>query len=283
VSDGLGRGIKTKGIVSVRKQPDNSHGCVRLGEVMKVTIGCVTGDVQYFLLRESRRIQLGLPIRALCPVLTRARHLKTASVTDVYWNKLRDADERVWLFRPESRDADVPSIRRYLRLGVKKGGCNRNNFKVRNRQTWYQPQVPWEMDGFLSGTSQFGPWISLNQSATLSVTNTLYCVKFVKHTSRNERAAWALSLFTREFREQYVRRARTYPEGLVKIEPGDLADLTLRCPPDDCKGAYRAYQDAVRLMLKNGRSAAEKVAKKWTASKEGQLRVGTSAARQKRT
>lgn len=206
-------------------------------------------------------------MRALRPVLTRTRQLRTACVTRAYWKKLKMSEERVWLFRPDGNDVNVPAVRRYLRLRVDKGGCNRRNFKVKNRTCWYRPQVPPEVDGFLSGTTQFGPWISLNRFSNLSVTNTLYCVTFGKRMSLDERAAWAMSMFTEEFRQQHVRKARTYPDGLVKIEPGDFAELTLICPPDDCKRAYKAYREAVRLMIRDGRTAAEKVAKQWMMSK----------------
>jgi hypothetical protein len=74
-------------------------------------------------------------------------------------------------------------------------------------------------------------------------------------------------MFTREFHEQYVKKARTYPEGLVKLEPGDLADLTLACPPADTNGAYKAYREAVRVLASEGRLGAERVSREWTGSK----------------
>src|SRR5205807_7451719 len=64
----LKRGWKTNRIVSIPRQVENSQPCARLGEIMRITIGCVTGDAQYFLLRESTRLQLGLPVRVLRPV-----------------------------------------------------------------------------------------------------------------------------------------------------------------------------------------------------------------------
>ena len=261
--DSLGSGRKVKEVVNVYRHAGNSHNRVSLGTIMEITIGCVTGDSRYFLLRESERLRLELPVRVLRPVLTRARHLRAASVTKGYWEKLKASNERVWLFRPETRHVNIPSVRRYLRLRITKGGCHRENFKVQNRKIWYQPNVPGATDGFLSGTSQLGPWISLNHWANVSATNTLYCVKFTRAMSRNERAAWALSLLTKEFREQFLRKTRTYPDGLAKIEPGDLAELTVTCPPYDCKGAYKTYQRAVRLLMRHGRSVAEDLAEQW--------------------
>ena len=235
---------------------------------MKIKIGCVTGDSHYFLIRESKRVQLGLPIRVLRPVLTRTRHLTTALATRTYWKTLREADERVWLFRPHSRHVKVPSVRRYLRLDPKRGGCNRKAYKIKNREHWYRPEVPNKVDGFISGTSQRGPWISLNQYRKLSVTNTLYCVTFTMDMSRDQRAAWAMALLSSRFRQQYVKKVRAYPDGLAKIEPGDFAALRISRPPKDCKGAHKKYQEAVSLLLGEGRSAAEKVVEDWFRSRE---------------
>ena len=259
----FGRDVHRRAIATVSKDIDAGRTNVRLGEVMKITIGCVTGDASYFLLRESERLDLKLPLRVLRPMLTRTRQLRTAFVTEAYWDTLREGNERVWLFRPESRQTRLPAVRRYLRLDPEKGGCNRTNFKVKVRPHWYKPDVPTEIDGFVSGTSQFGPWISLNSCATISATNTLYCVKFVKAQCRDECAAWALSLFTSEFREQYLQKTRSYPDGLAKIEPGDLAALRLVRPPKDCSGAAQKYQEVVSTMLKSGRLAAEAMVRRW--------------------
>jgi hypothetical protein len=263
----LGRRGSTKPIVAIRSRFDWTQPSVRLGKVMKVTIGCVTGDSQYFLLRESQRVRLQLPVSALRPVLTRARHLRTASVTEGYWKKLKTADERIWLFRPAKRHMKVASVRRYLHRRFAQGGCNRRNFKVKQRKVWYRADMPTTVDGFVSGNSGLGPWIALNYYPTLSATNTLYCVKFGEDMSRDEQAAWALSLLTKQFREQYAGKTRTYPDGLLKIEPGDLARLRVVRPPQDCKGAHKKYKEVVSLLLQDGRLAAERLAKKWFESK----------------
>jgi hypothetical protein len=65
-------------------------------DLYSVRIGCVTGDAKFFLLRESDRVRLELPTEALSPVLSRSRHLTAAYVTAKEWQRLRDADDRVW-------------------------------------------------------------------------------------------------------------------------------------------------------------------------------------------
>jgi adenine-specific DNA-methyltransferase len=260
---GIGRTVKCAEVVTSVDSTGENTVCVRLSDVMKIRIGCVTGDVAYFLLRESERIRLHLPVRVLQPVLTRARHLRTAFVTKRFWKKLKDCDERVWLFRPHKRHVHLSSVRRYLRLDPEKGGCKRSNFKIENRTVWYRPELPERVDGLLSGTSTLGPWISVNGYQKMSATNTLYCVTFNERLSREKQAAWALSLLTKDFRKQIATRIRFYPDGLRKIEPGDLLTVMLSPPPADSRGASNVYRQAIRALIERGREAAESVVEDW--------------------
>jgi adenine-specific DNA-methyltransferase len=238
------------------------HSTVKVAEVLSIRIGCVTGDAQYFLLRESDRIRLRLPVRALSPVLTRSRHLKSAVVTRADWKKLKERNERVWLFRPHGKHLSLPSVRKYLRLAAKKGGCSRKNYKVQLRDVWYRPDLPARVEGFLSGSSRAGPWISLRQYERLSATNTLYCVAFNKRVSNDAKSAWSLSFLTGQFRRQLPQVIRRYPDGLEKIEPGDLMNLDVPVPPR-VRGAVRAYDKAIRLLLSKGPAEAQQFVDDW--------------------
>lgn len=241
---------------------ESRHSTVKVAEILSIRIGCVTGDAQYFLLRESDRIRLRLPVRVLTPVLTRSRHLKTAVVTRAVWELLKAQNERVWLFRPHQKHLKLPSVRKYLRLTVKKGGCSKQNYKVQLRDVWYRPDLPSKADGFLSGSSRVGPWISLRQYEQLSATNTLYCVAFNKRLSKYAKSAWSLSLLTAQFRRQLPRVIRRYPDGLEKIEPGDLMNLDVPVPPR-IRGAVRAYHEAIRLLLSKGPTEAQQFVDDW--------------------
>jgi adenine-specific DNA-methyltransferase len=93
-----------------------------LGNVVSIHLGTVTGDSSYFLLSESRRRELRLPISAVRPVLSKAKHLSSPKITAVQWNELKDADERIWLFNPGPRITDNQYVQSYLSFGLD-GGC----------------------------------------------------------------------------------------------------------------------------------------------------------------
>ncbi len=106
----------------------------RVSDVITIRIGAVTGDGRYFLLNEERRTGLGLPVEAMVPILSRASHLNAAEVTRAHWESLRDAGDRVWLFRPPPRLLKHAAVDAYLALAQQDGGCNRKALQVMRRE-----------------------------------------------------------------------------------------------------------------------------------------------------
>src|SRR5262249_9642704 len=115
-----------------RSVTHRSESTTRLGDLLDIHIGAVTGDAQYFLLSESERRDLGLPRACLRPVLSRCRHLQTAIMTKAEWQRLLKRGERVWLFSPPKAYARHPAVRRYLRQGSL-GLCRISGFKIAKR------------------------------------------------------------------------------------------------------------------------------------------------------
>lgn len=216
-------------------------------DLYSVRIGCVTGDAKYFLLRESDRIRLNLPKEALSPVLSRARHLNTAYMTTKDWQRLLDADDRVWLFNPEGRMLRLKAVKEYLEHGEE--NCDLDAYKLRNRDPWYRvPDIRQGVTGFISGMATAGPWICFRSKRYLAATNTLYTLSAKTKMSSEERAAWALSLISSSPRQQFRSIARRYPDGLAKLEPHDLNSLCLPTP-SRTEGASNEYSRAVSLLL----------------------------------
>ena len=80
--------------------------------------------------------------------------------------------------------------------------------------------------------------------------------------NRDERAAWAMWLLTSDAARHLRRIARRYADGLVKFEPGDIAELPIR-RPTRTEGAYGAYGRAVRLLLEGKKGASRREADRW--------------------
>jgi adenine-specific DNA-methyltransferase len=231
---------------------------VTFGSIAEIGLGGVTGDASFFLMNEKKRASLGLPRRALTHVVSKARHLRSALLTKNHWNDLRVSGERIWLFNPTMKLASHPQVRRYLRLEQTEGGCNRQAYKVSIRDTWYRTPMPPVPDAFLSGMSQHGPWLCMNETCKVNATNTLYVVRFL---SRNPKDwyLYALALLTSEARHQLRRIGRRYADGLIKYEPGQLSKIhlpKLRIDADH-KGLYTK---AAAALLSGNAGLAKEIA-----------------------
>jgi hypothetical protein len=227
------------------------------GDLFSVGIGCVTGDVNYFLLTESQRLEHNLPITALRPVVSKARHLTASQVTKPIWERLKRADERIWLFSPDARALRKSAVRAYLKHGEKV--CNLDGYKLRNRDPWYEVPGIRSGIGFMSGMTSVGPWLGLRSMRGLAATNTLYVVTAKKPMGMDEQAAWALSLLSSETRRQVRAQSRCYPDGLTKLEPHDISGFRLLAPKR-IAGSRKTYHQAISLLLAGDEEAATAVA-----------------------
>jgi methylase of polypeptide subunit release factors len=233
-----------------------------VGSVFRIRLGGVTGDARFFLLSDEERRSRGLPVVACRPVISRAHHLSKASVDLDEWRQLRDIGERVWLFDPKPSQLHWQAVAEYLRLAPCEGGCHRGALKVRVRELWFRTPIPRHIDGFMSGMSGWGPWVVFRDMPALAATNTLYVIQFVKRMGRDEQAAWAMWLLTTQASHHLSRIGRRYADGLVKYEPGDVADLPVQRPVR-IKGAYNDYLRAVALLVTGHKVTSRQVADSW--------------------
>lgn len=238
------------------------EGQITFGEIAQVRVGAVTGDVHYFLLNEARRVELGLPLSAVRPVLSKAQHIGVSEIDDDAWSDLLTQGERVWLFYPPDTDLAQPAVRAYLDLPEGDGGPRRGAFKIKERDPWYHVLIPRSFDGFVTGMSQKRPWVALNRKSRLTITNTLYGVRFPTVTNPDDQAAWCLSMLSSTTAESRAGLVRQYPQGLMKLEPRDIASLAVR-RPTTMAGARDLYRQAVELIVAGRPDAAQAVADEW--------------------
>lgn len=260
-SDRIGKVGVSAPVVAIPKSRETEL----LEKHISIHLGAVTGDAKYFLLTEIERKELNLPVAALRPVVSRAKHLSASTLTTKRWNNLKAAGERVWLFHPSAGVLQHYAVAEYLRLGKEQGHCDIHNHKISMRDHWYRTPLPKACHGFLSGMSQAGPWICLRSMDNLTATNTLYVIRYDQVTRVEQQAALALSLLSSFVGEQLDRLARWYADGLCKFEPGDLRRVKLPIPTTTTR-AVAVYRDAVAALLAGNRPKARQLADGWLSS-----------------
>lgn len=228
-------------------------------DLASIHLGGVTGDARYFLLSEAQRREAGLPCEALVPVVTRARHIQASMIGMKVWQSLRDGGERVWLFNPDEYAIKSEPVRRYLGRRPEEGGCRRTAFKVMCRSPWYRTPLPQQPHAFISGMSQHGPWLCINEMNGLNATNTLYVVTFHDGIGPEEWPKIGLAMLSSDVQRQLRRVVRHYADGLLKYEPGALSRV--RLPVMRSNLDYRTiYRGAVRLLVSGERRLARGLA-----------------------
>ena len=238
------------------------EGHVRFDQIAQIRIGAVTGDAHYFLFNEAQRVALGIPSSAVRPILSKARHIVGSEIDQAAWARLLAAGKNVWLFDPCDADVSDPAVRAYLDIPEEDGGCRRSAMKIRDRDPWYRVPIPKPFDGFMTGMSQTTSWVALNRMPGLTASNTLYGVNFPTIRSMDERAAWCLSMLSSTTVDSRAQLVRQYPQGLLKLEPGDVASLAVR-PPKKTLGARSLYRRAVDLIVAGRPEVAQAMADEW--------------------
>lgn len=260
--EGLLQGLSTSGQLNGHKCPARptraSSPTTPLASIAKIRLGGVTGDARYFLMNERRREELELPEEAFTPIVSKAKHLRSHCIDRKGWTDLKAAGERVWLFNPSPELVKSGKTKKYVTLTTDSGGCNKEAYKVSIRAPWYCTPLPQTADAFLSGMSQSGPWLCVNEMRKLNATNTLYVVSFETRT-REHWYMWALAMLSSIAQKQIQRIGRRYADGLVKYEPGQLGEIRLPRLRDNQD--YRSlYGRAVRSLLAGDSRAAKDVA-----------------------
>src|SRR6266542_6373358 len=118
--------------------------------------------------------------------------------------------------------------------------------------------MPESADAFLSGMSQYGPWMCINEMHGLNATNTLYIVTF-RSRVRELWYMWALALLSSIAQRQIRRIGRRYADGLIKYEPGQLGEIQLPRLREDAD--FRSlYQRAIRAFIAGDSRTAKDIA-----------------------
>jgi len=223
----------------------------RLSDYGTSELGTVTGANKFFVISESTRKAYGLEESQLVAVSPPGtRHLKSPSFSRAQWKQLRDADEPVWLFRPEVGDKSAGRIA-YTTFG--ESISIDQGYKCQTRTPWWRPPAPSIPDLFFTYMSHNYPRLITN-TAKVGFLNSMHGVRL--HESAPEIAAVALPYMCLNSVTMLGAEinGRSYGGGILKMEPREAASLPLPSPEVMAKAwvALEPQRRSIDTQLRNG-------------------------------
>lgn len=185
-------------------------------------LGTVTGANSFFALSESTRNEYKLDERLLARISPPGtRHLRGTSFTKGDWERLRDADERVWLLHPDPSSRSK-GLKRYVEEGERKGV--QEAYKCSIRDPWWRPPLVSAPDLFFTYMSHRFPRLITN-TARVSFVNSMHGLRLRQDVPKWTKSALpllALNSITMLGAEIF---GRSYGGGILKMEPREAASL----------------------------------------------------------
>lgn len=212
----LGTGFKW-----ARKRPKQRRG-LRLGEVARIHRGIATGANQYFCLTEDERVRIGIQRAELRPCLTSPKHFDQVELTQDVLDRL-PGNTRRWLvdcYDPDAEAAKNPLgtyLRRGRRLKVHTG------YLVSRRKPWYSQEQRANAPIVFTYLNKHRPRFLRNCARAVPLNNWLV----IAPKDGLDAEPLFSALRTAMVHEQLREQARVYGGGLWKLEPSELARITL--------------------------------------------------------
>lgn len=232
---------------------------VVLGEISKIVIGDVVGDVSYFVKSQAAWGALGINRDELVPILTKSSQVRGIRITKSNVVEMIESGKKCLLLRPNV-SAHSKATRNFL--ATYPADKRTTNATFSRRPTWFLSSYDDSADLFFPSLSSLGPRIVVN-SSRVACANSLYRI----HLNDDWKAAkFAIALYgTTSFAQLSAELVGGgMGEGALKLNPSHLKQLPLTTDLFDKQpNTYNTFLSVDRLIALGHHDEARKLADEW--------------------
>lgn len=225
----------------------NSDLVTRLGDLVDVGIGYVTGANDFFHLSPAEVRRFAIPKEFLRPAVRRGRALLGLRFTEDDWQKALVIGDAGYLLHIQGQSELPSGINDYLKIGSEAGVAK--GFKCRSRSPWYSVPYVSKPDAFLSYMSGVKPRLVANEAGAVAP-NTLHVLRIKDADQRSAQSVaslWATSL------SRLSAEIEGHPlgGGMLKLEPTEAENTIVAMPKGDSRSFNWIYSE-LDLMVRSG-------------------------------
>lgn len=189
---------------------------VPFSQYAKITRGIATGNNNYFMFSESKRIKYEIDIKFLLPCLAKASYVNQHFFTNNMFETLKETDNPIYLLN--ATDLSDKNLRKYIEIGEKQG--IHKYYLTSHKSPWYlldkRPPAPILVKVF----NRTGLKFIRNEANVYNLT-AFHCV-YLKPNFISKIDLLMAYLITDVAQEIFEDNKREYGKGLKKFEPNDL-------------------------------------------------------------
>jgi adenine-specific DNA-methyltransferase len=232
---------------------------ISLGDVSKIVIGDVIGDIPFFVKSRAAWNTLGINEDELLPILTKSSQAKGIRITGANVNRMIEHGAKCLLLRPHISNRSDAAEEFLATYPTAKRATNAT---FSRRPIWFISTYDNSADLFFPSLSTLGPRVIVN-SCNVACANSLYRI----HLHSDWRLArFAIALYSVSSFAQLSAElvGGGMGEGALKLNPSHLKQLPLPSHLYDSNAdTYDLFLTADRLIARGQISEARKTADEW--------------------
>lgn len=237
-------------VFGVYSETEKLSACSKLGDLLDIKIGLVTGNNKFFVINQDARSAAGLTYDDVVPVLSKFKFSRGLTFNSADFNELIGSRERGYLVHSVKAPLKGTSIFKYLSTYEEAERQKVSTFK--KRSIWHAPGDDKIPDAFFPVMNHHGPRLVLNDLG-INCTNTIHRAYFKPDVSEYEKKLIALSLLTSfsQISAEFV--GRRYGSGVLKHEPREAEKILIILPAGIPPEIIDKASEDVDSLLRDGK------------------------------